>query len=342
MRKQNWKLFGTLLLVALLALTAIAQQSPVEFTPPALNPAGGRLETKQLGPGIYALVSSKPPVDNSGFVVGERGVLVIDAHINREMAKQIQSAVREVTDKPILYLINTNYHGDHTFGNYAFPAETMIVAQRKTAERMRQFEQEKQFLLVTVDNDPKVFGDVQLRLPDVIFDDYLRLDLGKRIVELYHFGPGNTPGDTVVYVPEARAAWTGNLIFGKGTIPFLIESDAGAYLQTVARFAQQLDVETIVPGHGPLTSGATIGHYAYYLAQLIDSVRKGIRSGQSLEEVVAVNPLWKEYETSGSPDGSAVSVGTLRFLQGLHKRNLSITYREMKGDSHSEQAKITR
>jgi cyclase len=134
--------------MAVLAIPAIAQQSPVEFIPPALNPAGARPEAKQLGSGIYALVSNKPPVDNSGFVVGERGVLVIDAHINREMAKQIQSAVREVTDKPILYVINTNYHGDHTFGNYAFPAETIIVAQRETAERMRQFEQEKQVLLV--------------------------------------------------------------------------------------------------------------------------------------------------------------------------------------------------
>jgi cyclase len=71
--------------------------------------------------------------------------------------QQIQSAVRRVTEKPILYLVNTNYHGDHTFGNYAFPAETLIIAQRETAERMRAFEQEKQFLLGTVDNDPTVF-----------------------------------------------------------------------------------------------------------------------------------------------------------------------------------------
>ena len=93
-------------------------------------------------------------MDNSAFVVGERGVLVIDAHINGAMARQIQVAVRRVTDKPILYLINTNFHGDHTFGNYAFPAETRIVAHRETAERMRDFEHEKKLLLATVNNDP--------------------------------------------------------------------------------------------------------------------------------------------------------------------------------------------
>ena len=209
-----------LLLLAALALPAAAQESeglvgPEGFIPPPLHPAGAQLETKQLAPGVYALLSNKSAVDNSGFVVGERGVLVIDAHINGAMARQIQVAVRRVTDKPILYLINTNFHGDHTFGNYAFPAETRIVAHRETAERMRDFEHEKKLLLATVNNDPTVYADVRLRLPDVVFDDYLRLDLGDRVVEIYHFGPGNTPGDTVVYVPEARVAWTGNLVGGR-------------------------------------------------------------------------------------------------------------------------------
>src|SRR5467141_2942222 len=84
-------------------------QAPPGFIPPPLNPSGARLETKELAPGVYGLLSSKPPVDNSGFVVGEHGVLVIDAHINGAMAGLIQTAVRQVTNKPILYVVNTNY-----------------------------------------------------------------------------------------------------------------------------------------------------------------------------------------------------------------------------------------
>ena len=206
------------LIPAVLALPEVMVLAPSGFIPPPLNPTGARLETKELAPGIYGLLSNKPPVDNSGFVVGEHGVLVIDAHLNGAMAGQIQTAVRQVTNKPILYVVNTNYHGDHTFGNYAFPQETLIVAQQKTAESMRDFEREKQFLLPIVDNDPTVFGDVRLRLPDLVFDQYLELDLGGRVVELYHFGHGNTPGDTVVFVPEARIAWVGNLIVGEGSI----------------------------------------------------------------------------------------------------------------------------
>ena len=182
-------------------------EPPKGWVPPPLDPTGVTLVTKELSPGVYALLSTKPPVDNSGFVVGERGVLVIDAHINGAMARLIQAAVRRVTDKPILYLVNTNSHGDHTFGNYAFPVETKIVAHRKTAEAMRKFEQEKKVLLATV-KGPEVFSGVRLRLPDVVFEESLRLDLGGRVVEVYHFGHGNTPGDTVVYVPEARVAWT--------------------------------------------------------------------------------------------------------------------------------------
>src|SRR5437899_47082 len=65
----------------------------------------------ELAPGVYGLLSSKLPVDNSGFVVGTHGVLVIDAHINGAMAGRIQTAVRQITNKPILYVVNTNYHG---------------------------------------------------------------------------------------------------------------------------------------------------------------------------------------------------------------------------------------
>ncbi|MEE9612879.1 MAG: MBL fold metallo-hydrolase, partial [Desulfatiglandales bacterium] len=232
-----------------ISLTQEFTQAPEGFIPPPLDPTGVQLDTKMLGAGVYALLSDKIPVDNNGFVVGERGALVIDAHINGTMARMIQDAVHQVTPKPILYLVNTNFHGDHTFGNYAFPEETRIVAQRLTAERMKDFDEEKAFMLQTVDNDPEIFSDVRLRLPDLVFDRYLQVDLGGRVVELYYFGPGNTPGDTVVYVPEQRVAWTGNLVIGEGSIPFLIEGGAKAYMETIAHFAQTLEVEIIIPGH---------------------------------------------------------------------------------------------
>ena len=312
-----------------LALAAMAQAAqsvnpPEGFKMPPIHPRGVHLETKELAPGVYALLSGRPMVDNAGFVVGERGVLVIDANINGTMARQIQDAVRKITPKPILYLVNTNYHGDHTFGNFAFPKETLIVAHRETAKRMHNFEHEKQFLLPTVDNDTTVYADVRLRLPDIVFQDHLKLDLGGRVVELYHFGRGNTPGDTVVYVPEAKVAWTGNLVVGEGTIPFLIEGGAGVYLQTIARFARTLDVEKIIPGHGHMTSGAIFGRYLSYLSDLIRTVQQAIRDKWTLEETLTRTPLGERY---GLPADSPIA----SLMAGFHRWNVQKTYLELNG-----------
>jgi len=320
---------GAAFLMALLGSTPVWAEdgfnAPAGFIPPRLHPRDTQLVTKELGAGVYALLSGRPGVDNSGFVVGERGVLVVDAHINGAMARQIQDAVRRVTPKPILYVVNTNYHGDHTFGNYAFPPETRIVAHRRTAERMRAFEEEKRFLLRTVEGDASVFADVKLRLPEIIFDNYLALDLGGQVVQVHHFGPGNTPGDAVVYVPDARVAWTGNLVVGEGTIPPIFEGGTAAYLATIARFAGTIDAKTIVPGHGSLTSGSILGRYVRYLSDLIGAVRDAVASGQTLDETLTAMPVWDRY----APPSDSVPAPVAAFLAGLHRLNIQRTYAEL-------------
>lgn len=302
-------------------------EPPKGWLPPPLSPAGVKLQTKQLSPGVYALLSNRPPVDNSGFVVGERGVLVVDAHINGEMARQIQAAVRAVTDKPILYLVNTNYHGDHTFGNHAFPASTTVVAHRDTAAAMADFDGEKRNLLPAVNGDASVFAGVELRLPDLTFAKTLTLDLGGREVELHHFGHGNTPGDTVVYVPEAKVAWTGNLVLGAASIPWAIEGGAQDYLQTVTRLAATLDIETIVPGHIMMASGDDLHTYIRYLSEHIAAVRQAVADGRSLEETLASLPLAEAYlPPADSPLAAARPV-----MQGFHLWNVKKTYLELSG-----------
>ena len=302
--------------------------APKGFIAPPLNPTDVNLKTKKLAPGVYALLSGRPAVDNNGFIVGRRGVLVIDAHINGAMARQIQAAVRAVTDKPILYLVNTNYHGDHTFGNYAFPATTAIVAHRLTAQRMRNFEHEKGLILRTIDNDPSVIADVRLRLPDVTFDDRMTIDLGGRVVELHYFGHGNTPGDTVVYVPGVKVAWTGNLIVGEGTIPPIFEGGARNYLTTVARFAETLDVTTIIPGHGAPTNGAIFARYLGYLGELVGAVRNAVRAGWTVEDTLARLSLAEKY----LPPENSPAAALRPFIAGLHRLNVQQTYRSQNGN----------
>ena len=163
----------------------------------------------------------------------------------------MRAEVRRLTDRPILWLANTVYHGDHTFGNAAFPTTTRIIASRQTAASMTDLDAEKRARAQNLYGSlGAIADDTNWRRPDVVFDDHTEVDLGGRTVQLWHFGPGNSPGDTVVWVPEARAAWTGNMLGHRRVAPMLLEGGPAPYLDTLARFKSTLDVRTIVPGHG--------------------------------------------------------------------------------------------
>ncbi len=294
---------------------------PDDFVKFELNPTGCELSIEELGPGVYALMSSLHNVDNAGFVIGDKGVLVIDAHINAAMGEQIQARVREVTDKPILYLVNANYHGDHTFGNCTFPANTLVIQQRETARRTPWFEDEIAFLLPAVGGDPAIFDRVSYRGPDIVFDDHLTIDLGGQIVELYWFGPANTPGDTITYAPAARAAWTGNIT--AGAFGLALESDAPTYLATLEKFAQTLAPETLVSGHAPMSDATIIGRYITYFSELTDAVKAALGEGLSLEETEERVVLFDAF--APPPDHPAYQSHP-DTVAGFHRYNVRRTY----------------
>jgi len=287
-----------------------------------LNPAGAILKTQELAPGVYALMSSIPGVDNAGFVVGDKGVLVIDAHICLPMAEQILARVREVTDKPIRYLVNSNYHGDHTFGNGAFPAETVLVQQRETAARTPYLEEEKAFLLPAVRNDPNIFTGVTYRPPDIVFEEKLQIDLGGKVVEIHWFGPANTPGDTITYVPAARVAWTGNVT--GGSFGLALESDAPAFLGTLTRMIQTIEIETLVPGHSAILGPKDLWLYMLYFSELTNALKKALSAGWSLTETLARVPMGEAFRL---PDTDPRAP----FMEGRHRYNVRRTYLSLTG-----------
>ena len=292
---------------------------PDDFGMFELDPTGCVLSTEELAPGVYALLSSLYNVDNCGFVVGDNGVLVIDAHITVAMGEQILARIREVTDKPIRYLVNTNYHGDHTFGNCAFPAETQIIQQRETALRTPFMDDEKAFLTPTV-GDPALFDDVRYRGPDIVFDERLTIDLGGQTVEIYWFGPANTPGDTIVYVPAARTAWTGNMT--TGAFGLALESDAPSYMETLARFAAMLDIDRLVPGHAPISDGTVLGRYMLYFSLVTREVKAALGDGQTLADTLARTAI---------PDGFGPPANDPRapLIATRHAYNVQRTYRSL-------------
>jgi cyclase len=259
-------------------------------------------------------------------VIGQHGALVIDAGINPAMAQQIQQAVRRLTDRPILWLANTVYHGDHTFGNAAFPAATKIIASRQTAQSMTDLDAEKRARAQNLDGNLDAIADVtRWRQPDVVFEERTEVDLGGRTVQLWQFGPGNSPGDTVVWVPEARAAWTGNLLGHRRVTPMLLEGGPAPYIDTLARFKSTLEVKTVVPGHGPLADARALDAWMAYLRELLEGVTGARRLGLSALATVETVPLPRGH---GFPRWHpAARVNWL--VQDLHRLNVLATYRDL-------------
>ena len=294
---------------------------PPGFLPPPLNPTGVVLETRQLADGVYALMSNTPFTDNAGFVVGKDAVLVIDSHFNGGMAEQIIQAVRAITDLPIRYLLNTNAFGDHVFGNFVFPKDTQIVAHQSTIDALAvsSVAGMAQTMARTVGGDLSVFDGVQLRLPNIGFEDSWSVDLGGIIVEMYWFGPGMSPNDSVVYLPAEKIAWTANLVFGKGTIPWARSGDISIYQTTLDNFADTIKPTIIVPGHGDIVSGDLLNSYRQYLAEVVAQASTAAADGRTVDDLVNNAEINKEYEITES---------LKQLMTGFHRWNLKAAYKE--------------
>lgn len=256
-----------------------------------------QLQYEKLAPGVYAYYPTDareknrkgyPVATSGGFVVGDKGVLVVESMVNARLANQVISFVKEVTNKPILYVVNTSYHGDHAYGNFAFPKSTKIIQHSKTKEFMdnnEKFEKDKQFMI-------QYFGanrgieEVVSRTADIIVDDKKTIDLGNKKVEIIHFGFAQTWGDLFIWVPDDKVFWTGNpYVAEPPALPWLLEGNADLSLATLKKIRNFLPADAIVvPGHGVPTKPKDLDFKIRYLEALKKEVKSAIVKGMTLEE----------------------------------------------------------
>jgi cyclase len=316
-------------------------ERPEGYQGPNLSPRGLRLTPTQLAAGTYALVANIPPKDNNGLVVGDRAALVVDAGIVPDISAQLQRLVAQLTDRPLRYLVNTTYHGDHSFGNASFPAEVTVISSRSNRDNMTDLAYEKARRAGNMYGDAALLDAVtDWRKPDVVFDAAAEIDLGGRLVQLWYFGPGNGPGDTIVYLPDAQVAWTGNYLGHAGIAPMLLQGGPAPYLASLRRMRAALpELGTIVPGHGPVGDGhAAIDWLVGYLEQLLHDVGEARQAGQTVQQTL---------ETCPSPfadglDPRVVSAlaryqlpldiarhRLLELMRNLHRLNVLATYRAL-------------
>lgn len=314
------------------------QEHPSGYSGPNLTPVGLDWLPRALSDGTIALLANLPPKDNNGVVFGDRAALVIDAGITPEVGGRIRRLAGELSSAPLTYLVNTTFHGDHSFGNVAFD-DLCVVTSRSNREQMDDLDREKR------DRTDNLYGDDHLfdafsvwRRPDLVFDAFAEIDLGGRLVELHHFGAGNGPGDTIVYVPSARTAWTGNFLCSTGSPHMLLQAGPEPYLASLRRMRTALpELRTIVPGHGPIGDGQpAIAALIDYLERLRDEVGAAVEAGYGIEETYdrctdpwadGLSPEIAAALADYDAPTASVRAGFAGLARSLHRLNVLTTYR---------------
>lgn len=307
---------------------------------PDLSPQGLTWIPRPLGDGVHALLATTPPKNNHGIIAGDQAALVIDAGITPRVSRMVQELAASVTGSPLRYLVNTTHRGDHTFGNAALPAGVHVLASAPARTAMRSLAEEKAQWFPDMPGDDAALGEVtRWRLPDATFGSRLEIDLGGVTVELWHFGPGSSPGDAVVCVPGARTAWTGDFLNHAGLPPIRLDGCPLAYAASLRRMRELLpDLETVVPAHGPAGHAqSSISWLITYLQDLYGNVKALWDYGASAREAVAVCMLNCSWSAPPSLSAAAVAYDFQQpgaghsYLAGLaarlHRSAIVATYR---------------
>ena len=253
----------------------LAAQQPAPSTPARPNPnfpqvPSWNTELRELAPNVYAYIQAGGPgrdnvsVSNAGMIVGDDGVMVIDTLTAPMHAKNFIAAIRKVTDKPFRRVINTHHHADHVNCNqYFMPAE--VVAHPYCRDEVLKMVPGPALW-------PRREGwadgtEPRLIVPPVTtFENRMTYHYGQTVVELIFMGPAHTYGDIVAYLPQHRILFAGDIAFYY-VAPFAQNAHVTSWLQTIDRI-MQMDVQTIVPGHGPIGGKRELAEMGEYFVVL--------------------------------------------------------------------------
>lgn len=264
----------------------------------------------ELADGVFAYVQAGGGlcISNAGLIVGPEGCIAIDALFAPSMTLAFRDEIRRVTEKPVRLLISSHHHIDHTLGNALFPEAQIVSHTNARREQQRVGLSVLDLLRPRVPELVAQVEGIEPRLPDLTFEGELALHLGDRTVRLLHLGTGHTIGDALVLLPEERLLFAGDVAFHYVT-PLAFEGHIGRWLEVCDR-VDGLEVETVVPGHGPVGGKAELREMRGYLHSVREQVRAAFDAGRSEEEAAGVIDLGN-YASWTEPERLALNVGRL-------------------------------
>jgi cyclase len=239
-----------------------------------LTPAPPRLE--EVSENVFAYIQPDGTwwINNTGFLVGGRGVISVDACSTVRRTRAYLDAIASVTAQPVRTLINTHHHGDHTFGNFLFGGAT-IVGHEATRTGILDWGQPRSAPFWTeVD-----WGDVVLEPPFLTYTDAVTIWADDLRADVRYVGvPAHTTNDSIVWLPERRLLYCGDLLFNGGT-PFLVQGSVAGAIQALEDVVKPLGAEVIVPGHGAVAGPELIDDILGYLRFVQANARAGRDAG---------------------------------------------------------------
>ena len=257
------------------------------------------MTSEKLDNGVYAYYpegakekqkQGRPVATSGGFIVGEKGVVMIDTMLNKRLNQQVQDIIKSTTEKPILYAINTSFHGDHSYGNMYLPKETTIIQHSKTKDYINEhFEADTKFMIKNfgkgrgIEEIKPVTGDILIAKGGNI-----TLDLGDKILEIMDFGFAQTGGDLFIWEPKSKTMWAGNpIITVKPSLPWLLDGHLLETLETLQKVYNFLPSDAqIVPGHGAVIGREDIKWHIDYLSTVKKEVQAAINDGLTLKQTI--------------------------------------------------------
>jgi cyclase len=241
---------------------------------------------------VYSYLDAQDPSPansfgaNAGIIIADRGIVVIDTLVSAKEAQRFLQDIRKISDKPIRYVVNTHYHLDHSFGNAEFAKlGAVIVAHVNCGAEMRL---KAATVLANAENyglNPEDMAGTEIAYPDITFTDRMRLELDNMGVELIYVAPSHSLGSILVYLPDEKVLFAGDILF-TDFHPFMGEGDIAGWQRNLD-FLTTLDADRIIPGHGPLSTKKDVADMKTYIA-LFDTKARELAAGWSggLEDLV--------------------------------------------------------
>tara|TARA_Y100001960_G_C14728633_1_gene856255 strand:+ start:710 stop:1555 length:846 start_codon:yes stop_codon:yes gene_type:complete len=249
------------------------------------------IKTVEVWRNLFTLNHGKGTQSNTTFLITGEGVVVVDTQVTPYEARKVKAAVRKQTQLPILYTINTHFHGDHVFGNQVFKDSHAIIAHENVRKALEN-ESGKKHLDFFKSLKLPGMEETVVTLPNMIFKEKMHIWAGEYHLELIHM-PGHTDGDLFIYIEALKTIIAGDLISNR-KIPDMSDANIEDWMKAL-NYIGDLNAEIYIPGHGEPGGKPILLAMKHYLMYLIQKVRGEIENGSSLTETQdAVRPVLKK------------------------------------------------